>query len=228
MLHISAVLHPWKDPAVLLVRACCGQLPFCGAVSSRSVNGCPSKLFMGFQWARQAYVRLQSVLGTHSCCLMMYMMTGLRPSVSAIGASGLHRCRRGRIIPQGSSAACREACEASAPLSFPRCGLPPPYTTQPELESACLSQGALEPSMAYRGQTATMEKALLEASIPFKIVGGTTLLESTLVKDALAYCRLALNLNDDPSFMRILNKPARKLGAGPLLCLFCCMTSAVG
>ena len=53
----------------------------------------------------------------------------------------------------------------------------------------------------------------MAARIPYKLVGGNTILDSTLVKDALAYCKLALNLQDDPSFMRIVNKPTRKLGA---------------
>ena len=52
----------------------------------------------------------------------------------------------------------------------------------------------------------------MAARIPYKLVGGTSLLDSALVRDALAYCKLALNLRDDPSFMRIVNKPARRLG----------------
>ena len=52
----------------------------------------------------------------------------------------------------------------------------------------------------------------MASGIPYKLVGGTSLLDSTLVKDALAYCKLALNPQDDPSFMRIVNKPARRLG----------------
>ena len=60
-----------------------------------------------------------------------------------------------------------------------------------------------------------MQQALHAANIPFRLVGGLTLLDNKLVKDALAYCNLVSNLNDDASFRRICNKPARRIGVPP-------------
>ena len=54
---------------------------------------------------------------------------------------------------------------------------------------------------------------LVKAHIPHRIAGEKTLLERAPIKDALAYCQVALNPHYDVAFSRILNVPARKLGA---------------
>ena len=66
--------------------------------------------------------------------------------------------------------------------------------------------------------------ALVEADIPHRIVGELTLMERGPVKDALAYCALAVNPHNDNAFARILVRPTRHIGAPaslPCCCLEC-------
>ncbi|MEQ8844080.1 MAG: UvrD-helicase domain-containing protein [Phycisphaerales bacterium] len=57
-----------------------------------------------------------------------------------------------------------------------------------------------------------MEDALRRANVPYVIARGTAFYEREEVRDALAYLRLASNLADDVSLLRIVNKPTRKIG----------------
>ncbi len=50
----------------------------------------------------------------------------------------------------------------------------------------------------------TLEGALIDAEIPYRLIGGTSLLESAHVKDVLALCRAALNRNDELAWVRYL------------------------
>lgn len=61
-------------------------------------------------------------------------------------------------------------------------------------------------------QTRLFEEKLLQAGIPYKIIGGFKFYEREEIKDAVAYLRLALNTNDDLAFLRIVNKPKRGIG----------------
>lgn len=57
-----------------------------------------------------------------------------------------------------------------------------------------------------------LEEALMRAKIPFKILSGMRFYERAEIKDIIAYLRFLLNLNDDFSLKRIINKPKRAFG----------------
>eukprot|EP00899_Mesostigma_viride_P001801 jgi/Mesvir1/11621/Mv00027-RA.3 len=65
----------------------------------------------------------------------------------------------------------------------------------------------------------TLQRVLLRHHIPYLVVKGVSLLQQTEVLDVLAYLKLAMNFDDDSSFMRIVNKPARGIGAATLALL---------
>ncbi len=70
-------------------------------------------------------------------------------------------------------------------------------------------------ALLYRSnaQSRVMESALFNASIPYKVYGGLRFFERAEVKHALSYLRLIENPNDDTSFLRVVNFPARGIGA---------------
>ncbi|MFC1894819.1 ATP-dependent helicase [Candidatus Dependentiae bacterium] len=61
-------------------------------------------------------------------------------------------------------------------------------------------------------QSRSIEEALIQNSIPYKIVGGIRFYERKEIKDLLAYLRLVVNPFDRASLFRIINLPARGLG----------------
>jgi DNA helicase-2/ATP-dependent DNA helicase PcrA len=72
-----------------------------------------------------------------------------------------------------------------------------------------------EIALLYRSnaQSRVLESALFNAAIPYKVYGGLRFFERAEVKHALAYLRLVENANDDTSFLRVVNFPARGIGA---------------
>jgi len=62
-------------------------------------------------------------------------------------------------------------------------------------------------------QSRTIEEALVQKSIPYRIIGGTQFYERMEVRDLLAYLKLISNPFDRISAARILNTPTRGLGA---------------
>jgi DNA helicase-2/ATP-dependent DNA helicase PcrA len=58
-----------------------------------------------------------------------------------------------------------------------------------------------------------IEESLMRFGIPYQLVGGTRFYERREVKDALAYVRLARNPADRVALGRIINVPARGIGA---------------
>lgn len=56
------------------------------------------------------------------------------------------------------------------------------------------------------------EEALMQARIPYRIVGGVRFYERAEVKDVVAYLRAAHNPNDNVSTQRILMRPPRGIG----------------
>jgi DNA helicase-2/ATP-dependent DNA helicase PcrA len=62
-------------------------------------------------------------------------------------------------------------------------------------------------------QSRTLEKALRERGVPYRIVGSVEFYKRREVKDVLAYARLARNPLDGGALRRILNVPPRGLGA---------------
>lgn len=57
-----------------------------------------------------------------------------------------------------------------------------------------------------------IEQSLLQASIPYRIVGGTPFYARKEVKDILCYARLVYNPMDYEAFKRVINVPKRGLG----------------
>jgi DNA helicase-2/ATP-dependent DNA helicase PcrA len=75
-----------------------------------------------------------------------------------------------------------------------------------------------EIAVLYRSnaQSRVIESALFNAGVPYRVYGGLRFFERAEVKHALAYLRLIENLNDDTSFLRVVNFPARGIGARTL------------
>jgi DNA helicase-2/ATP-dependent DNA helicase PcrA len=72
-----------------------------------------------------------------------------------------------------------------------------------------------EAAVLYRSnaQSRVFEEGLLAAGIPYRVYGGLRFFERAEIKDALAYLRLIMNRDDDPSFERVVNTPPRGIGA---------------
>ncbi len=79
-----------------------------------------------------------------------------------------------------------------------------------------LQQGQSRSDFAvlYRSnaQSRVFEEALLAHGIPYRVYGGLRFFERAEIKDALAYMRLVNNRDDDASFERVVNTPARGIG----------------
>jgi DNA helicase-2/ATP-dependent DNA helicase PcrA len=61
-------------------------------------------------------------------------------------------------------------------------------------------------------QSRAIEEAFLEASIPYRVVGGVRFYERREIKDFLAYLRFIANPADEVSLERIINLPPRGIG----------------
>lgn len=81
-----------------------------------------------------------------------------------------------------------------------------------------LREGKKPIAVLYRTnfQSRQFEESLRRLQIPYKLVGGVSFYSRKEVKDALAYLRLAANRQDDISLRRIINEPARGIGAATL------------
>ena len=75
-----------------------------------------------------------------------------------------------------------------------------------------------EISVLYRSNTQAklVEEELRIAGIPYRVFGGTKFFDRKEIKDGIAYMRVALNPRDELSLRRIVNTPARGLGAQSL------------
>jgi len=73
-------------------------------------------------------------------------------------------------------------------------------------------------AVLYRSSTQTklLEEELRVAGVPYRVFGGTKFFDRKEIKDGVAYLRVALNPRDELSLRRILNTPARGLGAQSL------------
>ena len=76
-------------------------------------------------------------------------------------------------------------------------------------------------AILYRtnAQSRALEEALRKRNLPYVIYSGNSFFERAEVKDMMAYIKLAVNPNDDESFKRIVNKPARGIGDTSLAAL---------
>ncbi|AWB33342.1 UvrD-helicase domain-containing protein [Orrella marina] len=73
-------------------------------------------------------------------------------------------------------------------------------------------------AILYRSnaQSRVLEHALFTSGIPYRVYGGLRFFERQEIKHALAYLRLTASLDDDNSFLRVVNFPARGIGARTL------------
>ena len=69
-------------------------------------------------------------------------------------------------------------------------------------------------AILYRtnAQSRAFEEALRKRNLPYRIYGGHSFYERAEIKDMLAYFKLAVNPQDDESFRRVINVPARGIG----------------
>lgn len=70
-------------------------------------------------------------------------------------------------------------------------------------------------AILYRtnAQSRAIEEALRKRNLPYRIFSGNSFFDRAEVKDMMAYLKLAVNPNDNESFRRVLNTPARGIGA---------------
>ena len=75
-----------------------------------------------------------------------------------------------------------------------------------------------EIAILYRSnaQSRILEHTLFSAGVPYKVYGGLRFFERAEIKHALAYLRLIENPDDDGAFLRVVNFPARGIGARTL------------
>jgi len=73
-------------------------------------------------------------------------------------------------------------------------------------------------AILYRSnaQTPALEEALRQARIDYRVVGGQAFYDRKEVKDAIAYLKLLVYPHDELALRRVINYPARGLGAGTL------------
>jgi DNA helicase-2/ATP-dependent DNA helicase PcrA len=70
--------------------------------------------------------------------------------------------------------------------------------------------------MRTNAQTRPFEEELTRRRIPYRVVGGLRFWQRAEIKDALAYLRLTVRPNDLLSFERVVNVPARGIGAATM------------
>ncbi|MGM9689315.1 MAG: ATP-dependent helicase [Bacteroidaceae bacterium] len=69
-------------------------------------------------------------------------------------------------------------------------------------------------AILYRtnAQSRVFEDTMRKESLPYRIYGGLSFYQRKEIKDVIAYFRLAVNPNDEESFKRVINYPARGIG----------------
>jgi DNA helicase-2/ATP-dependent DNA helicase PcrA len=74
-------------------------------------------------------------------------------------------------------------------------------------------------AVLYRtnAQSRSIEEAFVRYGIPYRVVGGTRFYDRKEIKDVIAYLRLIFQPEDRVSFERVVNVPARGIGAKSLL-----------
>lgn len=72
-----------------------------------------------------------------------------------------------------------------------------------------------EIAILYRmnAQSRIIEESMIKSQIPYRIIGNVRFYDRKEIKDMLAYLRIIYNPEDQLSLLRIINVPARKIGA---------------
>ncbi|CAN5244639.1 UvrD-helicase domain-containing protein [soil metagenome] len=78
------------------------------------------------------------------------------------------------------------------------------------------SRGEIAVLYRSNAQSRAIEQALFRAAVPYRVYGGLRFFERAEIKHALAYLRLMENPDDDTAFIRVVNFPARGIGARSL------------
>ncbi|VAW68981.1 ATP-dependent DNA helicase UvrD/PcrA [hydrothermal vent metagenome] len=88
------------------------------------------------------------------------------------------------------------------------------YVIDRIVEHVSSGKARADVAILYRSnaQSRVFEEQLFIQGIPYRVYGGLRFFERAEVKDALCYLRLLNNRNDDPSFERVVNQPARGIG----------------
>jgi DNA helicase-2/ATP-dependent DNA helicase PcrA len=94
-----------------------------------------------------------------------------------------------------------------------RGGMAALLTSRADDEEGSLKYGDIAIAYRINAQSRVLEESLMRFGIPYQLVGGTRFYERREVKDALAYVRLARNPADRVALGRIINVPARGIGA---------------
>lgn len=86
--------------------------------------------------------------------------------------------------------------------------------------SSWVDEGNLrsEAAILYRSnaQSRVLEESLMRQGIPYRVYGGLRFYDRQEIRNALAYLRLVHYRNDDAAFERVVNIPARGIGAKSL------------
>ncbi|MBK4734729.1 UvrD-helicase domain-containing protein [Noviherbaspirillum pedocola] len=89
-----------------------------------------------------------------------------------------------------------------------------------EESKSLIAEGASRSEIAvlYRSnaQSRVIEHALFSAGIPYRVYGGQRFFERAEIKHAIAYLQLIDNPHNDSAFLRVVNFPARGIGARSL------------
>ncbi len=92
------------------------------------------------------------------------------------------------------------------------------YIASEIMDSASAGKKWSDHAVLYRmnAQSATIERALVRAAIPYRIIGGHRFYERKEVKDIVAYLAVICNPNDSVRLRRIINEPKRGIGESTL------------
>ena len=94
-----------------------------------------------------------------------------------------------------------------------RGGMAALLTSRAEDDDGTLKYGDIAVAYRINAQSRVLEESFMRFGIPYQLVGGTRFYERREVKDALGYVRLARNPADRVALGRIINVPARGIGA---------------
>ena len=88
------------------------------------------------------------------------------------------------------------------------------YIASSIMDSSSKGKAWSDHAVLYRmnAQSATIERALVRAGIPYRIIGGHRFYERKEVKDIVAYLSVICNPNDTVRLRRIINEPKRGIG----------------
>ena len=88
------------------------------------------------------------------------------------------------------------------------------YIASSIMDSSAKGRNWSDHAVLYRmnAQSATIERSLVRAGIPYRIIGGHRFYERKEVKDIVAYLSVICNPNDTVRLRRIINEPKRGIG----------------